>query len=649
MRSRFTKSLLVTLLALSACRTALTIAVVPIGMAMIIVRGVGSLLVSSESVGDEDELLAGGVHVQQHMVDMTLEEDLAVRGTLKVVSTVTSVAGLKRLQQASLSYDPDSQELELVAARVVSRDGAVHEVDLDQVFERPSAVAQGAPGYVNKVTKSVLLPQLTVGSETHLEWRFKESGAHALGFDYSWRPQFGISVDEAQIKITYPESVALRFDAPAPFKFTEGESGSQRVATATLTGYEAQTPERAMVAPRDVCPTFLATTTETWEEIGAAFHQVSIGRVEVTPEIRALALEIAGDRQGLEAAREVHRWVCENIHYVIVYMDQSDGWVPRPAGDVLERGYGDCKDKYVLTASLLSALGIEAEPVLIRQDRGFVPFALPTALQFDHCMLYLPEYDVYSNPTDPFRDLGELEAALSDKFVVIGAEVGRVARTPVGSPDDNTYRAQHVARIASDGIVSGRTVLDMEGRTSGEFRRGLAETGNAEQSGRGILLAGDLGGHGNFHTSDPSDLDTPLHCEGEWESDIPLSMGSTIRFTTPSGVDPVNAQLLREFVSAEDRRYPLLIAAIEFSWHYELELPEGFQLDELPAGRSKETPAGRYQSAYSISADGRRIVIDRLLRIEDDRFPAERYEELRTVLLEAIIDVQTIMSASLGG
>jgi len=638
--------LLVSLLALVGCRTMARILFLPFALLAVLFGGLASIFVSADGAGDDAELYAGGVRIIERVLEVEVDEDLTFEGSLRVVSTVTEPAGIELAQQVSLSYDPRSQELELVSAKVVNPDGSVHEVASDQVFERPTALTQGAPEYLSSLTKSVLLPQLTVGSQVHMEWHFTDAAVPVLGFNYTWRPSFAIPVDESRIKITYHEDAPLRFDAQAPFVLEESARGKKRTVTATLRDYEAQTPERAMVAPRDVCPEFVVTTTKSWEEIGAAFHAVMQERIEVTPEVQALAAEIVGDEEGLDAARAIHRWVCENINYVVVYMNASDGWIPHHVSEVLEHGYGDCKDKVVLTASLLAARGIQAEPALVRLDRGFQPFALPTPMQFNHCMVYLPELGLYSNPTDPYRDLGELGPTLSGKFVVLATEAGRVTRTPESSADDNAYDVEHKVAIGADGVVTGRSALAFRGRSEGQFRRALALSTDTNEVADTLLHTGLLGGHGELQTTDPTDLETPLRCEGEWTSDIPIAMGPSIHFMTPTGIDPVNVHVVSDFVSTKERRYPVLISAIELAWHYELELPTGFRFDAVPGGREKETAAGRFESRYQLTEDGR-LLVDRRLRIERDLYASEQYDALRAILLESIIDRETILSASI--
>jgi len=632
------------LFAITGCGAIGKTLLIPVAVVAVVFGGLAGIFIGSGAAAEEDELWASGVRVEQRRLDVELDRDQSFRGTLVEVVRVTGADGLERAQQVSLAYDPRIQELELVSAHVEHPDGTIVEVDGDHVFERPSAAERGAPGFVSGVTKSVLFPQLTVGSRTHVEWRFREGIAPELGFHYEWRPPFALPVDEARIRIAYDPEAPLRFDAEAPFVLTRSNEGGRDVVEAVLTGYAGQTPEAAMVSPRDVCPRFVASSVMSWEAIGDAFREAAAPSIQSSPEIDGLAAEIVGDREGLEAVRAIHRWVCTNIHYVPVHLRPSDGWVPHAATEVLANGYGDCKDKVAIMASLLGARGIAAEPVLVKQDRGFVPFALPTPSQFDHCMLFVPEFDVYSNPTDPLLDLGDLDNTLSDKFVGIAGTPSRVARTPAGSPDDNAYSASHTVALAADGWLTGTSVIELEGRTEGRIRRRIVESSAEGLDGATLLRTDVLGGFGSLETTDPLDLDTPLRCEGTWTSDVPVAMGATVHFATPSGIDFANAPFLREFLSAGERRYPALVAATDIRWSLRVELPEGYEFLEPPEDQVVVTDMGRFSSSHRVDEEGR-LVVQRSLRVERDRVAPEEYDEIRRLLLATVADMGVILSA----
>lgn len=601
-------------------------------------------VIGSDGMSPQDELWAGGIEVDRHVVELEIASDLTYVATAEVVRTVTSTAGFSTAQQTSATFDPRSQSLEVSWAEVVNPDGTRHTVSAEQIFTRPSAAAQNTPGFVSSQTTTVVFPQLRVGSQTAVKWRYEERGASSLGFNYLWRAPFAYPVKEATIRISYPGELPLRHATRGSFDISEHLSGGRRVVQASLASYPGQTPERAMVDPLDVCPLFVATTVGSWEEIGAQFHAAVSDRIELTPEIREQAARITDGRTGLDAARAIHRWVATNVQYVAVYMAQMDGWIPHPASEVLADGYGDCKDQFVLLASLLRASGIECQPALANLGRSFEPLPLPTPLQFDHCFAYLPEFDLYSDPTDPFRDLGELDVPLSGKLVVLGTPEGRVARTPAGDANRNSYAVHHDVRLDSTGRLSGSSAFEATGRPAGFVRRTLALAGSPDQAADSLLQAAAEGGSGELRTTDPADLHVPLRAEGEWEADFPVEMGENIHVPVPAGIDLVNPAVLRRFITGGDRRYPAVIAAIGIRWTFEVELPDGYRFTRTPSGRSVVNDGASYESRYRVAADGK-MHIERVLRIEQDRFSPEEYGLVRDALTAAGADAIDILIA----
>lgn len=635
-------------LALVSCRLVTALVMLPVGIVVAVVGGIAGIFVSVDHPLGEADLVPRGYRIEQRALDVTIHKDATFEGRLVLERTATAPDGIEVVEVASLAFDPSVQEVELLAAWVVTPDGEVHEIGPEHVFDRPAASARGAPGFVAGLTREVLFPKVVVGATTHVEWRISQSAPSALGFDYVWRPPFAIEVGESRIAITHHDSVPLRWAADEAFEVTEARDGDSRTVEAVLRGHERLRSERAMVAARDVVPYFQVTTSVDWESIGAAFHAACADRIEITPEIAALAEEIVGEAEGIEAARLVHRWMCANVHYVAVYLHPMDGWVPHRTSEVLENRYGDCKDLVVLFASLLRARGVEVEPVLVNASRSFEPYALPTPLEFDHCMAYLPEHDVWANPTDRYLDLGELPVLLSDKLVVVAGEQSRVARTPAGRVDDNGYTVRQRAELGADGLFRGTTEMELIGRPAGLFREQLSASPDSVALADHLLAADSRGGIGELVASDLDDLSRPLNCAGEWRTDVPVPLGETVHYVVPTGIDFVNAQLVRELLTTRERLYPAIVMASSTHWRTEIVLPEGFVHGAVPARVEIENDAGRYVSSASVGADGV-LVIERELVVASDRFTAQDYEELRELLLAVVMDEERILSAERDG
>lgn len=95
------------------------------------------------------------------------------------------------------------------------------------------------------------------------------------------------------------------------------------------------------------------------------------------------------------------KFVQDEIRYFGIEIGE-DSHKPKSPNDVLNNGYGDCKDKSLLLCYLLNQLNIKAYPVLINTNKGEVFYKyLPSPLQFNHAIarVDLDGYVRYFDPT----------------------------------------------------------------------------------------------------------------------------------------------------------------------------------------------------------------------------------------------------------
>src|SRR5690606_16334671 len=103
--------------------------------------------------------------------------------------------------------------------------------------------------------------------------------------------------------------------------------------------------------------------------------------VEIAQSIRARDLQ--PEQQILAALRMVQ----DDIRYFSLALAESTHR-PTPPGMVLERRFGDCKDKSLLAVTLLRELGFDAHVALVRSDGGaLLPHLMPSIKAFDHAIV----------------------------------------------------------------------------------------------------------------------------------------------------------------------------------------------------------------------------------------------------------------------
>ncbi len=580
---------------------------------IVVALGIGCLVARAPAVRAEAiQHLRLDHYVESYAVNADQTYVLTVRSD----ATLLTRRGLSAGERETMDFYPKSQSLELVEAWVDQPDGSRLQVQPGSIFTRPSQASQSAPGFSDSQTTTVLFPQLREGSHTHIVWRQTQKTPPLLGLQIISQAPQEWAVGEQTVDITAPESVPLHWRTRGGFAVQERVEAGVRHIDARIADRPGAEPERNAVASSDFQPMFLATSLPNLEALGAIYYRQNLDRAVVTPEIAQLAASIVGDRTGLEAAKSIYNWVAVNIRYVAVYLDQNDGWVPHPASEVLARGYGDCKDHVVIMQSLLAARGIKADPAIIDWGKRFEPLPL-WVTQFNHAIIYLPEFDLFLNPTNPYARFEALDPTLSGKLVVIATETGRVSRTPDLRPDDARYRLNATAKVLTDGTIEGNATLSMSAYAESSMRGAVAQASSTADLAEQVLRATPEGGFGDFKTSAPRDLAVPFTIAANWRSPHgtpPCCAAAAI--PAPGGLDLSRPAQLRQYLSREGQRHnPVMVGAKDLAWTTRIELPDGAKAIGVPKDVQTVNAAGSYTAHYTLQPDGlrveRRLVLDR--------------------------------------
>jgi len=161
-------------------------------------------------------------------------------------------------------------------------------------------------------------------------------------------------------------------------------------------------------------------------------------------------------------------------------------------------------------------------------------------------MLYLPEFDVYTDPTASYSSFGTLPEGSYDKPVLhISNAGGRLARTPPMKPEDHVSIARTTISIAGDGTVKGTTRQTGTGifAESARFQWQLRCRSRAARSLLRMYSATLTNpGRGVFEPAAPFDLAEPYMVQGEFslyqKLPIPLSGSHRIPFGIPINLRP---------------------------------------------------------------------------------------------------------------
>ena len=234
-------------------------------------------------------------------------------------------------------------------------------------------------------------------------------------------------------------------------------------ASGFVTSFHGRTTGRSRPKPGatsdyDWSDRFSVSTFRSYAEIGDHYGKLHAASAAVTPAVTELAAKIVGPASDRATqARLLSEWVAQNVRYVAVSVGQGT-LAPTPADETIGNRYGDCKADTALLAALLAARGIASEAVLINTNLARYVLPETPVADFNHVILYVPELDLYVDPTWNYAAFGVLPWGLYDKPVVHAVDgKSRVGRTPSLRAEDNVSEVATVATISADGRISGTT------------------------------------------------------------------------------------------------------------------------------------------------------------------------------------------------
>jgi hypothetical protein len=572
--------------------------------------------------------------------------DLTYVETITVDATALTLRGIRERDHTSRNFSPETQKLEVVEAWTEEADGTRVPVGEGARFTRPSAAAQNTPGFTGTMTTTVLFPQMREGSHTHIVWRLTQTRPALLGLNVESVPPLDIPTGALDLHIAAPASVPLHWAARGGFAVTErtDADGIHRI-DAHIAGTKPEEEERGSVDADDWAPMFLLTSLGGLRDLGAIYYRESLPHAVATPEIAALAARVANGAQGLDAARAVYDWVAGNIRYVAVYMNPDDGWVPHDAAEVLRRGYGDCKDHVVLMQAMLASLGVQAVPALVYEGRrtADLPMWVP---QFNHVMVWLPAFQRFANPTNPFARLGSADPLLADRTVVLATAQGEVARTPPLRPAENAYRIDSLVTLRADGTIEGSARLHTEAGLEASMRAAVAQSTGLDDLAERVLGGTPEGGFGTFSASDPRDLTGPFDISGTWVSPHGATLAGEVFLPIPTGLDLDPPARLRELLSPKPRRHSVFTEARDDRWTTTLTLPPGFAVTRLPVDVDVSNDVGSYRARYV--SEGRQVRVERRFVLDRSVVPPEQAKALEALVYAAGDDSRAVLGATAG-
>jgi uncharacterized protein DUF3857/transglutaminase superfamily protein len=423
-----------------------------------------------------------------------------------------SQLGLSKVGQLVFPYNAGNENLEIRSVRVTKPDGKVVTAGPEAVQDLSAPVAREAPMYTDAREKHVSVPGLAVGDI--LEYATVKNVGRPLvpgQFWENWRLiGDAICLDE-QVEVNGPKDRVLEMKAPSDATLSTREESDRRIytwKTATLARPQLLNPlanlktfDPAAIL-RGIMPRqgrqILFSTFEDWVAVASWYEGLERERRIPAPEVKAQADEIVRRMTtDLAKAQALYEWVGRNIRYVSLSFGVGR-YQPHAASEVLSNRYGDCKDKTTLLEAFLEAEGMHASPALVNAI-GEVDPAVPSPLQFDHLITYLPlaNHVYWLDPTSGVEPFGYLLPQLrgENALVVKNDGTGGLQKTRVEMDLPTIYRIEVKGSVDAEGKVDADVSFATRGRSRSTAAARVHENHAGDDAGH-IDAGGEAaGGH----------------------------------------------------------------------------------------------------------------------------------------------------------
>lgn len=210
-------------------------------------------------------------------------------------------------------------------------------------------------------------------------------GRFATRFSLGW----GVPLRRSSLRVLLPADRTLHVRAQrASAEPIVNEAGGWREYRWDRNEVPAVLPENRLPSWFDPYPRLELSEFADWAEVrrwGMRLYEPPPTR---SPELAAKIDEIAGLHEQPEARiLAALAFVRDEIRYLSLALGPHSHR-PSPADTVLQRRFGDCKDKTVLLVALLQGLGVRARPAYVStQTLAHAAECLPSPLAFDHVIV----------------------------------------------------------------------------------------------------------------------------------------------------------------------------------------------------------------------------------------------------------------------
>ncbi len=421
---------------------------------------------------------------------------------------LTSPQALTQFGTLTAQWLPDKGDLIVHRVDLIRGDKVIDVLATGAKFEVLRREQQLEMRMLNGLlTASMSLPGAQMGDTVRLAYSMTQSD-QALGDEVEhteFLPSKPVPLQNGRVVISWPDGLDVNFGLTREeAELTPELRDGYRYLTLDLPREEAE--DMPYDAPsRYRLPALVkASTFSGYREISqvmAPHYSTDDSIVEGDPVSAEVAKIMAKTSDPLERAALATRLVQDEISYLLNGLNGGN-YLPQEVSLTWEKRYGDCKAKTMLLLSMLRAMDIEAEPILVLSGGGNVlPVMVPAPGNFDHILVQakIGDKDYWLDGTSSGTRLTNIANVPRFEYGLLvkpeGAELTALAERPNEQPDSRVVvTLDQRAGLELPAIYN--ITVELNGANGAQWQSVAAQTdGDAREQAASFAVSRHLSGH----------------------------------------------------------------------------------------------------------------------------------------------------------
>ncbi len=580
---------------------------------------------------------ADGVYIENiTKIDHTGEKS---RITHRKVIKVFNKRGVESYGEFKIRFNKSNEKIKIIEAKTITEEGEVIKPKEMAINEITPPEAANASIYSDARIKVISMSGVEPGSILVCEYeKIKDSYAIENEFWNYQLMQYTDPIQTNRIELKVPKGKDINYKV---------KNGDIKPDIKTKDQYKtyiwenndtaAIIKEENMPSLLNIAPLLEITTIEDWKQVSEWYNSLIEGQYEVNKEIKNKINELTKNSSNKEEKmKALYNYVTSQIRYIGLQFGES-GYKPYSATTTFENKYGVCKEKATLLIAMFKEIGVKAEPVLINRGSAKLDTNLPSPALFNHMIVYLPNQNIYLDPTSKGTMYEVLPGDQGKKVFL--PESNQLTKTSISKAEQNTSLSIQKVNLREDGsaeINYKETMIGLYGFTYKGFYQQYKDKQLDRLIKRGLSRGFTNPKLDEIKYTGINNLDKNLSLE------IPKlrvdnyaeKMGNML--TIKPFKFPIN---LTQVVASENRNYPIYLSfKRNVKRTIKINIPEGYKVNFLPKSQSYNNEVGSFELNYQKKAN--EITAKLNLILDRKEISVKEYNSAKKLLNKANSSIQ---------